>query len=253
MVSEWRTRKRGTPRQIGKRFKVEDVPRGFSVRRKNVSSDGLTREELARLRRIHSRRKPHAVQIDDSLRARLAKSPEEWIKSPNRTDYLGVDFPVGKASKSKLFGKEAIATYVNTRTGIITDIYPTSKGGFWERDRNYKGKYISGSTRVLDRDSLDSLKDAEERGIIKFVYGKIPKFEKIKMPNRRIVVFWDMPNGKIIKEEKDFHVSDRPKILREINELSEKRKIRPLITEYSLYTKGEYKGFIKKKLKHGFL
>ena len=72
------------------------------------------------------------------------------------------------------FGDEAIATYV-TKDGRIFDIYPAVRGSYWERQRDYKGKYISGSTSSLSDLGLRALQDAKERGIINIFHGKLPQ------------------------------------------------------------------------------
>lgn len=46
---------------------------------------------IRRLQRIHARRSSRARKVDESLKAPLAKSPEQWLAQPNRFDVLGVD------------------------------------------------------------------------------------------------------------------------------------------------------------------
>ena len=48
---------------------------------------------IRRLRRFHAHRSPRAKKIDESLRAPIAKTPEQWLKEPNRFDIPEVDSP----------------------------------------------------------------------------------------------------------------------------------------------------------------
>ena len=48
---------------------------------------------VRRLQRVHSHRSNRAKRIDESLRAPLAKSDEEWLSQPNRFDIPDVDTP----------------------------------------------------------------------------------------------------------------------------------------------------------------
>ena len=59
-----------------------------------------------RLQRIHARRSNRAKKIDESLRAPLAKSSEQWLKQPNRFDIPNVDTPKHREPerRHKLYG-----------------------------------------------------------------------------------------------------------------------------------------------------
>lgn len=48
---------------------------------------------IRRLQRIHARRSSRARKVDESLKAPLAKSPEQWLAQPNRFDIPDVDTP----------------------------------------------------------------------------------------------------------------------------------------------------------------
>jgi len=43
--------------------------------------------------RLHARRSNRAKRIDESLRAPIAKTPEQWMQQPNRFDFPDVDTP----------------------------------------------------------------------------------------------------------------------------------------------------------------
>ena len=55
---------------------------------------------MRRLRQFHARRSNRAKRIDESLRAPLAKSAEQWLEEPNRFDIPDVDAPE-KASQAE--------------------------------------------------------------------------------------------------------------------------------------------------------
>lgn len=48
---------------------------------------------IRRLQRIHAKRSNRAKRVDESLRAPLAKTPEQWLAQPNRFDIPEVDTP----------------------------------------------------------------------------------------------------------------------------------------------------------------
>lgn len=48
---------------------------------------------IRKAQRIHAKRSPRARQIDESLKAPLAKSFEQWNSQPNRFDLPDVDTP----------------------------------------------------------------------------------------------------------------------------------------------------------------
>jgi hypothetical protein len=48
---------------------------------------------LKRIQRIHNRRSKRAKQIDEGLKAPIAKTPEQWMAQPNRFDFPDVDTP----------------------------------------------------------------------------------------------------------------------------------------------------------------
>ena len=48
---------------------------------------------LEKLRKIHQRRTPTAQKTDEAMPAKIAETPQEWIKQPNRRDIPGVDYP----------------------------------------------------------------------------------------------------------------------------------------------------------------
>jgi hypothetical protein len=54
---------------------------------------------VRRLQRVHAHRSSRAKKIDESLRAPLAKSDDEWLAHPNRFDVPDVDTP--KKSEEK--------------------------------------------------------------------------------------------------------------------------------------------------------
>ncbi len=53
----------------------------------------------SKIRRIHNRRSGRAQAIDESLRAPIAPTAEDWIRSPNRYDYPNVDTPKRSTKK----------------------------------------------------------------------------------------------------------------------------------------------------------
>jgi hypothetical protein len=48
---------------------------------------------LRKAQRVHARRSNRAKRIDESLRAPIAKTPEQWLAQPNRFDVPDVDTP----------------------------------------------------------------------------------------------------------------------------------------------------------------
>ncbi len=73
----------------------------------------------------------------------------------------------------------------------------------------------------------------------------------VRTSNRRLVCFWG--NAKVRKQSKNFHSSRRKIEISSIMDRAKRVGKRPLCVEYSLYTKGRYKGLVKKKLKTGYL
>lgn len=79
----------------------------MSYRGKRKSSYGLSR-----LKRVHAHRSERAKRVDESLRAPIAKTPEQWLRAPNRFDLPNVDTPKSKKKNKscrltdKEFGKK---------------------------------------------------------------------------------------------------------------------------------------------------
>jgi hypothetical protein len=48
---------------------------------------------LRKVQRFHNRRSNKAKRIDESLRAPIAKTAEQWMQQPNRFDFPNVDTP----------------------------------------------------------------------------------------------------------------------------------------------------------------
>jgi len=70
---------------------------GAGASKKNRSQDTMiTPRDLRQARKAHSLRSPQARHTDESLKARLAGSLDEWLANQNRLDLPGVDYP-GKA------------------------------------------------------------------------------------------------------------------------------------------------------------
>lgn len=46
---------------------------------------------VRKLQRVHAKRSKRAKRIDESLRAPIAKTPEQWLAQPNRFDFPEVD------------------------------------------------------------------------------------------------------------------------------------------------------------------
>jgi hypothetical protein len=63
-----------------------------SYRGRHESSYG----NIQRLRRFHAHRSKRARKIDESLRAPIAKTSEQWLANPNRFDIPNVDTPKRK-------------------------------------------------------------------------------------------------------------------------------------------------------------
>jgi hypothetical protein len=61
----------------------------MSYRGRSEGCYGIVR----RLQRYHAHRTSRAKKIDESFRAPLAKSSEEWLAQPNRFDVPDVDTP----------------------------------------------------------------------------------------------------------------------------------------------------------------
>ena len=53
----------------------------------------ISPEQLGELQRIHMQRSLQARLVDEGMKAKIAESVEEWIKEPNRSDVVGVDYP----------------------------------------------------------------------------------------------------------------------------------------------------------------
>jgi hypothetical protein len=51
---------------------------------------------IRRLQRVHARRSKRAKRVDESLKAPIAKTPEQWLAQPNRFDVPDVDTPNSK-------------------------------------------------------------------------------------------------------------------------------------------------------------
>jgi hypothetical protein len=65
-----------------------------------TDEEGKVRPITGRSRRrfrVKLTRSAHALAVDRSLKAKTAKSPEQWYKQPNRYDLPGVDTPEDKA------------------------------------------------------------------------------------------------------------------------------------------------------------
>jgi hypothetical protein len=54
-----------------------------------------------KLQQLHRSRSNRAKRIDESLRAPMAKSAEQWMLQPNRFDVTDVDTPSDKASREE--------------------------------------------------------------------------------------------------------------------------------------------------------
>ena len=50
-------------------------------------------DQLVELQRIHMQRSLQAQLVDEGMKAEIAESVEEWIREPNRSDIVGVDYP----------------------------------------------------------------------------------------------------------------------------------------------------------------
>jgi len=68
----------------------------LSYRGKSKGKYGLTK-----IRKVHAQRSNKAKRIDESLRAPIAKTPEQWLAQPNRFDFPDVDTPTDKVSKEE--------------------------------------------------------------------------------------------------------------------------------------------------------
>jgi len=101
MAYNWKTRKKGTIRQRGLKFKVENNPRGFSVKHKIQSSSILTRDELANLRKQYM------------LKGRRGR--RNWILSMWKLRRSGhIDF--SKEAENKKIGKPLVDSYYWNRS-----------------------------------------------------------------------------------------------------------------------------------------
>ena len=66
-------------------------------------------DQLVELQRIHLQRSLQAQLVDEGMKAKIAESVEEWIKEPNRSDIVGVDYPGKTQSKPSLEELQTIA------------------------------------------------------------------------------------------------------------------------------------------------
>lgn len=57
--------------------------------------------QTRKAQRFHARRSNRTKRIDESLRAPIAKTAEQWLAQPNRFDLPDVDTPKDKASKEE--------------------------------------------------------------------------------------------------------------------------------------------------------
>lgn len=62
---------------------------------------GFDYGQIRRAQRFHARRSNRAKRIDESLRAPIAKSAEQWMSQPNRFDLPDVDTPTTKSQEEK--------------------------------------------------------------------------------------------------------------------------------------------------------
>ena len=149
------------PRQYSPKYKQHQLLGFFTKKARRGSTKRIVVPITARVGRRHkpTRKIASVVPPPKPIHMKTEK-PKQIPKAPEK------------------YGDEAVATYIATRTGAIVDIYPTNRGGYWSRERDYKGSYISGSTSSLDDSGLRGLQDAKERGYIKVVHGKLPSSEK---------------------------------------------------------------------------
>jgi hypothetical protein len=56
---------------------------------------------IRKLQRVHARRSSRAKKTDESLRAPIAKTPEQWLRQPNRFDIPDVDTPKQSAKQQE--------------------------------------------------------------------------------------------------------------------------------------------------------
>ena len=101
----------------------------MSYRAKREGNYGNTRK----LQRVHARRSPRAKQIDESLRAPLAKTSEQWVAQPNRYDIPDVDTP-----------KQG-----NTASYRMSEAY------FWKKVKNLD--------RLINKDDIEEKNPANKR------------------------------------------------------------------------------------------
>lgn len=156
------------------------------IKRKTVLPRDVMEERIISISRTHLG--PMAQQnLQDNLRKANDEKVEElykyWSKQGKKKEAKVEKAKVSIPKGEPKYGDEPIATYVNQRSGQIFDIYPATRGGFWERQRDYKGHHISGATQTLDEMGLRALEDAKKRGIIKVVHGKLP--EPTKEPQKK--------------------------------------------------------------------
>lgn len=57
--------------------------------------------QIRKMQRLHATRSNRAKRIDESLRAPIAKTTEQWMQQPNRFDLPNVDTPQDTVSKEE--------------------------------------------------------------------------------------------------------------------------------------------------------
>ena len=83
-----RTRNRRTRDRRGK-----EGAGGAPKKNRSQEESTVTGKQLGQAAKVHSKRTASARHTDESLKAPIAGSLQEWLKAPNRTDLPGVDYP----------------------------------------------------------------------------------------------------------------------------------------------------------------
>jgi len=150
------------------------------VRRRNSNRRGISISQIQALRTERARK------LDEKFKAKLAKSPEQWAKYPNRYDLKEVDYP--KPKRRKLVGPRMIQ-YVK-RTGKITHETPIRNV-----PKILRKKRIEGDVFVYP--GWESAPQFVDKDVAALIYINIPSryrdYVSIGMRNDELCYAGDIP------------------------------------------------------------
>jgi len=155
---------------------------------------------------IQASRSRRARNLDSNLKAKLAKSEEEWAKNPNRLDLKGVDYPESKSEVSQapmivLVQPEIIKTHSMPEVKSEPSFTRFKKFGeagvqsFQVSEQNYVDRRLEKEkARLADNikwygEELDKLKDSRQQ-------KKKDQFLVFTELSKRTLATLDTPEGK---------------------------------------------------------